>query len=438
MKALTTLSVLLLISFHTYSQNITNTLGTGGSFTIKDGSTTFLNLSQSDGILSLNNSFTLPVTTGSTLGVIFKGSNRFIHDYKPSGASGFNTFVGVNSGNFSMTASISYEASRNTSVGYSSLSSLTTGYQNSAFGYYSLYTNNTGRDNSAFGYQSLYYNTGVDNSAFGMQSLLNNSTGADNSAFGMQSLLNNTTGNANSAFGYESLYSNTTSSDNSAFGYQSLYYTTGDSNSAFGVYAGYDLTTGSNNTIIGFNARSSSNTVSNEITLGNSSVTTLRCQVTTITAISDARDKKNIRDLPLGLDFLMSVKPRLFNWDRREWYEDGKVDGSKMQEKPTAGFIAQELDEVQTTENAEWLNLVLKNNPEKWEATPGNLLPVIVKAIQELKEENDQLKAQLEDVKEIKEKLSEIEVLKEELNEQIRLLKTNNKDRDVNFSSFGN
>lgn len=63
-----------------------------------------------------------------------------------------------------------------------------------------------------------------------------------------------------------------------------------------------------------------------------------------------------------------------------------------MQEEPTAGFIAQELDEVQIISNAEWLNLVLKENPDKLEATPGDLLPVMVKAIQELKEENDRLK----------------------------------------------
>jgi hypothetical protein len=207
--------------------------------------------------------------------------------------------------------------------------------------------------------------------------------------------LNNITGNANSAFGYYSLDNNTAGNDNSAFGYQALNFTTGNENSAFGVFAGYNLTTGSNNTIIGFNARSSSDTVSNEITLGNSNVTNLRCQVTTITALSDARDKKNIRDLPLGLDFLMTVKPRLFNWDRREWYEDGKADGSKMRENPTAGFIAQELDEVQTKGHAEWLNLVLKSNRDRLEATPGNLLPIMVKAIQELKTENEALRNEL-------------------------------------------
>ena len=107
------------------------------------------------------------------------------------------------------------------------------------------------------------------------------------------------------------------------------------------------------------------------------------------------RDKKNIKDLSLGLDFITKLKPRQFNWDKREWYEDNKSDGSKMKEAPTAGFIAQELDEVQTTENAEWLNLVLKDNPEKWEATYGNLLPVMVKAIQDLKSEKDNEIAEL-------------------------------------------
>ena len=125
----------------------------------------------------------------------------------------------------------------------------------------------------------------------------------------------------------------------------------------------------------------------NQITLGNNQITSLRCNVTTITALSDSRDKKNIKDLDLGIDFLMKLKPRIYNWDKREWYENNMSDGSKMKEEPTAGFIAQELDEAQTTEKAEWLNLVLKDNPEKWEATPGNLLPIMVKAIQDLKAE---------------------------------------------------
>jgi hypothetical protein len=109
----------------------------------------------------------------------------------------------------------------------------------------------------------------------------------------------------------------------------------------------------------------------------------------------------------------MKIKPRLFNWDKREWYKDKKSDGSKMQKTHTAGFIAQELDEVQTKENAEWLNLVLKDNPDKLEATPGNLLPVMVKAIQELKAENNELKDKIEKFERMQNVLvSEIEKLK--------------------------
>ncbi|MEO8666310.1 MAG: tail fiber domain-containing protein, partial [Ignavibacteria bacterium] len=140
-------------------------------------------------------------------------------------------------------------------------------------------------------------------------------------------------------------------------------------------------------------------------TLGNNQITSLRCNVTSISSLSDSRDKTNIKDLSLGIDFIMKIKPRLFNWDKREWYENNLSDGSKMKEEPTAGFIAQELDEVQTTENAEWLNLVLKDNPEKLEATYGNLLPVMVKAIQELKFESEKLKVESEKLRVESEKL---------------------------------
>jgi hypothetical protein len=122
----------------------------------------------------------------------------------------------------------------------------------------------------------------------------------------------------------------------------------------------------------------------------------------------------------------MKIKPRLFNWDKREWYKDNKSDGSKMQKTLTAGFIAQELDEVQTKEKAEWLNLVLKNNPDKLEATPGNLLSVMVKAIQELKAENNGLKDKLDKFERMQSVLaSKIEKLKLKDNEVTQAKNTN-------------
>ena len=82
--------------------SINNTLGSSGSFTIKDGSTTFFTLSQTNGNVTLNNIMTLPMTTDSTMGVIFKGSERFIHNFQAAGVEGLNTFMGEGSGNFTM------------------------------------------------------------------------------------------------------------------------------------------------------------------------------------------------------------------------------------------------------------------------------------------------------------------------------------------------
>ena len=83
----------------------------------------------------------------------FKGADRFIHNYQAPGNDGYNTFVGVNSGNFAMSGSDL--ASSNTGVGYSLLSSITTGTLNSAFGSIRFLGNTTGDYNAAFGGNSL-------------------------------------------------------------------------------------------------------------------------------------------------------------------------------------------------------------------------------------------------------------------------------------------
>jgi hypothetical protein len=323
---------------------------------------------------------------------------------------------------------------------------------NQAFGYQSLYSNTTGLDNIAIGHQSLYSNTyGNANTGVGLSSLYSNTVGSNNTAVGWGALYSNAAyGDDNTAVGYRAQYFvsgqlNTSvgyralegsgsfisnlKHRNTAIGSWTLYsVTTGNYNTALGHDAGDNLTSGSNNSFIGYDAWPSSPTVSNEITLGDPNITTLRCNATSISSLSDARDKKNIRDLPLGLDFLMTVKPRLFNWDRREWYEDRKPDGSKMQQTPTAGFIAQELDTAQINANAEWLNLVLKTNLERFEATAGNLLPIMVKAIQELKNENDSLRKELDTLRG-----SIAEQIKTEVKEA--LLRTDNPQKNMVNSS---
>ena len=145
------------------------------------------------------------------------------------------------------------------------------------------------------------------------------------------------------------------------------------------------LSTGLDNcTIIGYDAEASTTNAANEITLGNGSISTLRCNVTSITSLSDVRDKKDVEDANIGLDFINDLRPVKFVWDTR--------DGAKKDIKEV-GFIAQELDEVQQKHGVEdHLQLVLKNNPDKLEASQGKLIPILVQAIKDLKKELDELK----------------------------------------------
>ena len=133
MSRLTFFLVLYFYTTSLFSQNITNKLGSSGLFIIKDASNSYLILDQSTGYLSLNNSLTFLNSTSSTLGVIYKGANRFIHNYGIQ-----NTFVGINSGNFTMTGA------GNATLGYNSLTNNTTGYYNTAIGDLSLFSNTTG------------------------------------------------------------------------------------------------------------------------------------------------------------------------------------------------------------------------------------------------------------------------------------------------------
>src|SRR6266498_239030 len=118
-------SILLLCSAAAFAQNITNTLGVGGLFKIKDGASTFFTLTQSTGLVSLSKGLDLPVTTSSTTGVLIMGGVRYMHSYDPAD-TGTNLFLGLNAGNFTMSGAPP-SGRYNTGVGYNSLYSNTTG-----------------------------------------------------------------------------------------------------------------------------------------------------------------------------------------------------------------------------------------------------------------------------------------------------------------------
>jgi len=347
-----------------------------------------------------------------------------------------NTFFGYRAGNYAGNVSgitgntafgdnslSSIQTSYNTAFGYNALTKLSTGSNNTAVGALALFNEVTGSDNVAVGGGTMQNSTGsTKNVMIGSnagQSLTNGdsnvcvgndsmkyattvsgntsvghaglgllTTGLYNTAVGLVSQYSGRTGNYNSTLGVESLRKNYSGSSNVALGGYAGYSltggtTNGSGNTFVGFYAGYNLWDGVNNTLIGYNAQPSSNVVSNEITLGDSNVVTLRCNQTSISSLSDERDKTDIKTIPIGIDFINDLNPVTFLWNRR----DGTMEGQK-----SAGFIAQELKEVQEKyEMDEWLNLVVTTNPDRYEATPGNLLPVIVKAIQDLSKEQKEL-----------------------------------------------
>jgi hypothetical protein len=240
---------------------------------------------------------------------------------------------------------------------------------------------------TAIGRYALNASTGTGNTGVGFQAGRLQTTGFGNTAVGAYAMNDMTTGSGSTAIGYFALrYATASSGFNTAIGQQSLLsVSTGAQNTALGQDSGRNITTGVNNICIGFNAQATTATVSNQITLGNGVNNVLRCAVTSITSLSDARDKEDVVELTAGLEFVNELNPVSFVWNDRD--ENGKHGVKDF------GFIAQDLKATQEKHDlAETLGLVYEDNPEKLEASYGKLIPILVKAIQELSKEVKQLK----------------------------------------------
>jgi hypothetical protein len=234
---------------------------------------------------------------------------------------------------------------------------------NTTFGNAAALSLTSGSDNTIIGEQAGKLN-GSQRTFVGQEAGIN-ATGQYNCAFG-KSALRNSTGQGNVAFG--------------SFAGDSI--TSGISNTSVGNNAGsFTLTTGSNNMMLGNGSLPTASGVSNEITLGNSSISVLRCAVTSITSLSDARDKTDIKDLSYGIDFIKSLTPREFTWNNRfEKDVNGNDFYSENKGKKDFGFVAQE---VQALDN-DTLRLIYNSNPEKLEMSYGKLVPILVQAVKEL------------------------------------------------------
>jgi len=277
----------------------------------------------------------------------------------PAGLSGnpqSNTILGINAGNALTTGD------DNTFVGNKAGMLATSAGNNTCIGEGAGEDNTTSPNNTYVGMRCGQHSTNRNNTAVGY-SAFRNGDGQYNVAIGSSA------GSGNNLGDYNTMLGNSTGSG-----------------------------TGDNNTLLGNAATRSSSSISNEITLGNSSITALRCAVTSITSLSDERDKSEIKDLEYGLAFIDALQPREFVWDNRaettvEVDEDGNETEvefySANKGKKDFGFIAQEVRELDN----ETLRLVYTENEDKLELSYGKLVPILVKAIQELKEEVELLKS---------------------------------------------
>jgi hypothetical protein len=100
-----------------------------------------------------------------------------------------------------------------------------------------------------------------------------------------------------------------------------------------------------------------------------------------ISAISDQRLKENVRDIDTGLDAIMALQPRRFDWK----------EGKGQDKKNVAGFIAQEFEDV--FPECVGVSKAGADGIEYKNINHETLIPTLVKAIQELKAEFDAYKA---------------------------------------------
>jgi len=105
----------------------------------------------------------------------------------------------------------------------------------------------------------------------------------------------------------------------------------------------------------------------------------IRATNTSILAISDASLKENVRDLDKGLDTINALQPRRFDW------KNG--DGNDIM-----GFIAQEVEEVMPELVHDYK---YSDEETKLGLKMGDMVPSMVKAIQELSAQVNELKAEV-------------------------------------------
>ena len=287
----------------------------------------------------------------------------------------------------------------------------TVGYDNLFMGHGAGLCNVNGYMNNFLGPYSGKCNTsGCYNNFLGLFAGSGNTTGINNNFIGRFAGYGNTTGSDNIYVGDSTGTSNTTGSNNVYLGKQAGGggSSTASGNVYLGKFAGYATTSGSCNTFIGFESAFFQDTGSNNIAIGckagQDAVFTLFSQSDRIvlgnnahtnayikvnwTVTSDERDKTCITPIRHGSNFLNQLTPIQYNWKDRE-------SGEVTEETPRYGFLAQEI----LAAEGDPAILVDDHDPENLKLRETMMIPVLVKAFQELSAKYEELANELATLK---------------------------------------
>ncbi len=332
---------------------------------------------------------------------LYLAGDMYLKNQRFLSVKGSNSYVGPSAGNPSVTGSY------NTATGTSALATNISGNWNTANGYNSLMNANNAYSNTGVGFQAALANTtGSYNTAIGVLSLGSNQTGVSNSAVGVAAINNLTSGSYNSAIGY----------------FSGANLPTGSFNTYLGSYAdGPSGVAISNATAIGYNAAVGG---SNSVRVGNASVSSIGGQAGWTTFPSDRKFKTNVREDVPGLPFIKKLRPVTYNVNAQAIEEATKppatgtrneATGAKpntlsaeevsaMREKSAikyTGFIAQEVEQAAKELNYDFSGVdAPKTDKGIYGLRYAEFVVPLVKAVQELSKENNDLKDELRALKE--------------------------------------
>jgi len=319
-------------------------------------------------------------------------------------------------------------------MGHNALSSVTTntgtgggGSYNTAFGSSALTANLTGEGNVAVGGSAgLGQTTGEKNVWIGGSAgaAMN---GDKNVAVGSSAMygVGTPTGDFNVAMGYQAMKGATaalTGDNNVAVGKDAGLILQGaaHSNTFIGTTSGNVATTAVENTCLGFNADIQDATATNQIVIGNNVTGTadnavhigndtshIRCDFNsdqTWDASSDKRQKKDIKESELGLAFINDLKPSKYRHKSpsefpEEWKAHNPDDKEPMggSDKYYYGFIAQEVKDTIDKHDAPDYGAWNVDNDGRQRVSREQFVVSLVKAVQELSLEVNNLKQQLKE-----------------------------------------